>query len=63
MLQSVDSQGHASRVPGEVLERVLAHLPFRERCGQYRTAIQASLASFSHASLDCIHCVSAYATG
>lgn len=62
-LQSVDSHGHASCVPGEVLERVLAHLPFRKRCGQYWTAIPASLASFFHASLDCIHCVSAYATG
>ena len=43
-LQSVDSQGHASCVPGEVLERMLAHLPFRERCGQDLMAMPTSLA-------------------
>ncbi len=43
----MDAQG----LPGEVLERVLAHVPFNERCGECWTYVSLILAvCYAHTS-------------
>lgn len=32
-------RGNAQNLPGEVLEQVLAHVPFEERCGKHGTRL------------------------